>query len=185
MNMVMEIGFSIASIAALAATAGAAAPAVVAGKQVAATMGRQMAIKTARFTAKGLLRAGKNRFQNSVVKNFKKKFTRDEIAKTAAEGWQENAVKNFCNEFAKASYNKMDPNYQAFDPAQLDATGTATAVVKCKDDSGMSCASAVLSAVNTFDPTGLLGVASVFMHDNCAPPTAGAPYYDYWWAVYR
>lgn len=185
MNMVMEIGFSIASIAALAATGGAAAPAVVAGKQVAAKMGRQAAMKTARYTAKGLLRAGKNRFTNVVLKNFKKKFTRNEIAQTAAEGWTENAVKNFCNEFAKASYNRMDPNYQAFDPKQLDPTGTATAVGKCKDESAMSCASGVLSAVNTFDPTGLLGVASVFMHDNCAPPTAEAPYYNHWWSVYR
>jgi hypothetical protein len=180
----MEIGFSIASMAALAATAGAAAPAVVAGKQVAAKMGRQAAMKTARYTAKGLLRAGKTRFQNTVVKNFKKQFTGDEILKTAIEGWQENAVKNFCNEFAKTSYDKMDPNYQAFDPAQLDPTGTATAVVKCKDGSAMQCAAGVLSAVNTFDPTGLMGVASVFMHDNCAPPTPESFWYSYWWMVY-
>lgn len=185
MNMVMEIGFSIASIAALAATGGAAAPAVVAGQQVAKAMGRQMAMKTAKYTARGLLRAGKNRFTNVVLKNFKKKFTRAEIAQTAAEGWAENAVKNFCNEYAKASYNRMDPNYQAFDPKQLDPTGTATAVGKCKDDSATSCAGAIVSAVGTFDPTGLMGVAAAFMHDNCAPPVAGNPHYDYWWRVYR
>lgn len=184
MNMVMEIGFSIASIAALAATGGAAAPAVVAGKQVVAKVGGTAAKNAAKYTAKGLLRAGVNRFRNTVLKNMKKKFTRKEILETARDGWAENAVKNFCNEYAKASYNRLDPNYQKFDPNQLDPTGTATAVTKCKSGSGRSCAAGILSAVGTFDPTGLMGVASAFIHDDCAPPTAEAKYYDYWWRLY-
>lgn len=184
MNMVMEIGFSIASIAALCATGGAAAPAVVAGKQVVAKVGKEAAKDTAKYTAKGLLRAGRDRFQNSVVKNMKDKMKKDEIYKTARDGWQENAVKNFCNEYAKASYNKLDPNYQAFDPKQLDPTGTATAVHKCKTGTGRDCAAGILSAVGTFDPTGLMGVASAFMHNDCAPPKPENPYWWYWWYVY-
>merc|ERR1711918_84196 len=42
-------------------------------------------------------------------------------------------------------------------------------------DYGIKCAGAVVGALGTFDPTGLLGVAAAFMHPTCREPTPPGP----------
>merc|ERR1711865_874268 len=157
MNILGEIAWSIASIAALCVTGGASAPAAAAGRQLMKKAGKQAARDLSKHTTRALYRAGATRVAKAAVKNFKKKFDRSEIYETARDGWTENAVKNYCTEYAKAQINKMDP------------IGIAVAVDSCKDGASRGCAAGILNVMNTFDPTGLMGVAAAFLHDDCEP----------------
>jgi len=167
-NMVMEIGFAIASLAVLYFTAGAAAPATMAGRQLVKRSGATVAKTIAQAGGRSVLKRSNQVFFKTTWKNVAKKFTARELAMNGAENWGMNAVKAACNEYAKAYYNKLGGN-TPFDPASLDPTGTANAVNNCKDADRYpwTCAGAITSAASSFDPTGLTGVASAFMHDGC------------------
>lgn len=194
MNMVFEIGFAIASIAALVATGGLAAPAAIAGRELMKKMGKQGAKNFAKQTAKAMIRSGLSNFQKAAMrqfKNFMVGFKEDVlknkakyIAEAARDGWSQNAVKNFCKEYQKATYKGLDGNKQSFDPTSLDPTGTAEAVIECKKGVGATCMGKITGVIGTFDPTGLMGVAAAFMHDSCAFPPAEDPKYNLYWAIY-
>jgi len=181
MNILGEIAWSIASIAALCVTGGASAPAAAAGRQLMKKAGKQAARDLSKHTTRALYRAGATRVAKAAVKNFKKKFDRSEIYETARDGWTENAVKNYCTEYAKAQINKMDPDYPDFDPKNLDPIGIAVAVDSCKDGASRGCAAGILNVMNTFDPTGLMGVAAAFLHDDCEPRSVDD---DWAWRIY-
>jgi len=216
-NTVMDIGFSIASIASLVMTAGVTAPAVLAAKKVLTQIPAAVVKKIASAAAKGLIKAGKEAFQATAVKlamnNIKDGLRKDALkkaldaAKTKAktglsnaathakeglftyqgirnagiEGLTQNMVKAVCNKVAFGYWKKLRSGTlhdRDFDPKNLDPSGLAIAGTKCvaaaEDPSAandLSCASGTLAALNTFDPTGLLGVAAVFMHGKCTQPT--------------
>merc|ERR1711935_532971 len=164
MNMVFEIGFSIASIAALVVTAGAAAPATVAGSTMLKAMTKASAKMISKSAAKSVLKKSSSTLGKNTWSNAVKKFGRDQVKGALTE----NAAKAACHGYAQAYYQKL-PNPTEFNPANLDPTGTANAVTTCGDQgkSEVACAAAVLGVIGTFDPTGLTGVAAAFMHDQC------------------
>jgi hypothetical protein len=195
-NMVFEIGFAVASIAALVATGGAAAaaaPAAVAGKALVAKGAAKTMVKA---TASSIIRAGFARFQKAAFRGFKNAMVgvKETVLKNkgkyifecARDGYTENVVKNFCKEYQKATYNRLDPkNANSFDPLDLDPIGITDSVKKCKDSGTASCAGAIVGAIGTFDPTGLMGVAAAFMHDDCALPSKESSMYAAYWSAYR
>merc|ERR1712054_572420 len=104
-----------------------------------------------------------------------------------------NMVKQLCQTISKAIFHSSDSEkYEdaKFVPNTLDPSGIWNAVDSCKDeeivdkcngsktcmdDKKLYCASAITNAVGTFDPTGLLGLASAFMHPRCREATPPAP----------
>lgn len=164
MNMVFEIAFSIASIAALVVTAGAAAPATVAGSTMLKAMTKGAAKMISKNAAKSVMKRSSSTLAKNTWSNAIKKFGKEQVKGALTE----NAAKAACHGYAQAYYQKL-PNPTEFNPANLDPTGTANAATTCGDQSKSStaCAAAVLGVVGTFDPTGLTGVAAAFMHDQC------------------
>jgi len=53
----------------------------------------------------------------------------------------------------------------------IDPTGIVNAVSTCKDKTKKKrdCDKAIVSSVANFDPTGVVGLVSLFMHDICTP----------------
>lgn len=168
-NMVMEIGFSISSLAALSASAGTAAPAVVAGRQLLRRSNAMMVKVVARGSAISTLKVTAKAFAKKAVKKMAK--GAKHVAKQLGDAWTENAVKNLCHEYGKTYHNAIKADFKGFDPKMLDLTGTAAAIDSCGGENARTqpwtCAGAITSALSTLDPTGLLGVASAFMHDKC------------------
>merc|ERR1711920_387664 len=144
------------------ATGGLAAPAAIAGRELMKKMGKQGAKTFAKQTAKAMIRSGLSNFQKAAMRQFK----------------------NFFKEYQKATYKGLDGNKQSFDPASLDPSGTAEAVIECKKGVGATCMGKITGVIGTFDPTGLMGVAAAFMHDSCAFPPAEDPKYNLYWAIY-
>jgi len=171
LNMVMEIGFTIASISALVLSGGTAAPAVVAGTQLVKQVGKGAAKTFAKSIAKSMAKQSAEKYGTNAVKATVKKFGKnvweEMTLKNALKGWGQTAVMNYCKEYAKAFHSIGGRTDTQFDPASFDPTGTANAVIECKKPSEVGCASAIMGAIGTFDPTGLLGLASAFMSDKC------------------
>jgi hypothetical protein len=175
-NMASEVGMSIASIAALIATGGAAAPLQSAGKAMTNRMSAVAIRLLQRSTVNGLRRSGKQMFKKASTKQGMNAFTKKHIVDAAKAGWTENMVKGMCNKIASSFYDKLNPNPAPFNVDWLDPTGIATAVTSCKDGAlsdpeDTACKAAILSAMSTFDPTGLMGVAAAFMHEDCKRPS--------------
>jgi hypothetical protein len=164
MNMVFEIAFSIASIAALVVTAGAAAPATMAGSTLIKAAGKNTAKVIAKFSGKAVVKQSSQQLAKNTWKNAVKKFGVNQVKGALTE----NAVKAACNAYATAYYSRLGGD-TSFNPANLDPTGTANAVTTCGDQSKSetACAAAVMGVIGVFDPTGLSGVAAAFMHDQC------------------
>lgn len=168
-NMVMEIGFAISSLAALSASAGTAAPAVAAGRQLLRRSNALMVKAVVRGASKSSLKVTAKKFAKKAWKHTAK-YAKG-VAAQLGGAWTENAVKNACNEYAKAYHNAIKVRSPEFDPKSLDLTGTAAAIDSCGGENARTqpwtCAGAITGALSTLDPTGLLGVASAFMHDGC------------------
>jgi hypothetical protein len=157
-NMIFEIGMSIASIAAMVFTAGAAAPATAAASAVTKMGGKAAAKKIAKNAMQGMLRAAKDRFIAGVKDQIK------DFGKSMAM----NGLKTFCNAYAYQYYDKLTDKPAKFDFTTLDPTGIATSIDACgKANNGAGCAAAVMGVVGNFDPTGLVGVAAAFTHSTC------------------
>merc|ERR1711865_773589 len=63
----------------------------------------------------------------------------------------------------------------------FNGSGIAVAVDSCKDGASRGCAAGILNVMNTFDPTGLMGVAAAFLHDDCEPRSVDD---DWAWRIY-
>jgi len=199
-NMVMDIGFSIASISALVVTGGAAAPAVVAGKKLLKKCSQSVMTKLSKMASESLLKAGKAQFEKAAVKLAMKRIKGAQKAMYNAinskalangdlrpkaqfkagitDGMTQNAVKAVCGTVAQEFYKKLKTGSGDFHVKQLDPTGLAAAGESCvasatepSTENHLKCVAATLGAINTFDPTGLMGVAAAFMHGTCKQPT--------------
>merc|ERR1712216_86107 len=154
-NMASEVGMSIASIAALIATGGAAVPLNSAGKAMTNRMSAVAIRALQRSTVNGLRRSGKQMFKKASTKQGMNAFTKKHIVDAAKAGWTENMVKGMCNKIASSFYDKLNPNPAPFNVDWLDPTGIATAVTSCKDGAltdpeDTACKAAILSAMSTF-----------------------------------
>lgn len=179
-NMIFEIAMAVASIVAIAATAGSAGAATAATRTsmraVGAKLGAQGAKSLAKATARGLRRSSATQFEKVAwrvaVKRGLKKALRDEARNTPAtvrDNWSQNAIKSYCQAQALRIYNNANPDSTSTqDPAAWDPTGVANMVNNCNGDpESMGCKAAIVGAAGNFDPTGLLGVAAAFMHEDC------------------
>ena len=85
-------------------------------------------------------------------------------------GWSSTDTEKICSKIADEEYKKLSQKSK-FDVNRLDPTGVATAVATCKDGGDdFECAKAIMQAASTFDVSGLLAVASAFMHKTCETP---------------
>ena len=187
-NMVIEIISSIVDIAGMFATLGASAAATPgrkaltgilkeASQAVIKRVGKQGFGDRAKRAARGLYRSGKNMFSEAATKMAStslKGFTKTYIRDAAKDGMTETMFTTICNEISKATYDGIRGEPAGnFDYSTLDLTGIYSTVQECSGGKGgtMACKAAIVGTVGTFDPTGLMGVAAAFMHEDCQLPT--------------
>jgi hypothetical protein len=186
LNIIQEIGFTIANIVSM----GGAKLVQTAGKMVAKLGGKAAAKGIAKNAVVSVARAGLGEWAKKSLKNGLKKINKvsvkglaKDVVKDLGQNFIDNAagnlVKQFCNELSRGYYAKMSEKEKSFDVKNLDPTGIAAAVDSCGDtsdpDYGIKCSGAVVGALGTFDPVGLLGVAAAFMHPTCREPVAPGP----------
>lgn len=185
--MIVEIGFAVVSIAALIVTAGTAAGGTVAAQTAGRSLlraGGAAAARSIAQAAKASIRRIIQRFSTYSWKKTLRLFTKKQLinsarsfarseAETAAENAMLAGVRTMCMEITETLAEAEEPS--GFQPEDLDITGIHAASEAClgPGESTMACRAAVVSAVGTFDPTGLLGVASAFMHADCEPTPGG------------
>ena len=161
-EMIMEAAMTVASIAVLVVTAGTAAPATAAGSALLRRMGSQGAKAVAKYSAMSALRHSVQTFSKKVAK---------EAAKAFPGNVAGNAIKAYCEVYAKGYYEQLTGTPQTFDPAKLDFTGTVSTYNACTPPNGdvnsVACAKGIVSSLSMVDPSGLLGLASALMHDQC------------------
>jgi len=145
---------------------------------------KQIFSKAIKKVKDSLIKAGKKVVEVSKksVKVVKDKFGdnfQEKVIDPSKDTIKSNVLGTICtavfDQFMKKSEEEEKKDY----PAEIDTIASVLDVVNikgsveaCSDlsDGGNNCAKNVITGLSTFDPTGLLGLASTFMHPICDVP---------------
>ncbi len=173
-NMVVSTLSSIADIVLLIVTFGSSS-ATTSNKQQLTNSIKKIGQQGLKASVKGAVKVLKGRFQKDIIKKALEK-VKDHIKDSAFGALKANFITAYCTAVYETVINKANPE-TTFNldtvAGSLDVLNLKGTIEGCSNtsDGGLKCAKNVLNGISTFDPTGLLGVTTAFMHPECDVPT--------------
>jgi hypothetical protein len=161
------------------------------GSSTGATTATKSATKaTLKATLKGagrkLARSASKQIKKILSGKFKKVLKKKAIKKikqqlrSKLKGQAMAAIDKICNMVWDKTIKKAvkTPPIQEFSDSMIDSIdvlGVGDMVRGCQDvsDGGLNCAKGIVEGLSGFDPTGILTIASAFMHPTCDVPVSG------------
>lgn len=158
------------------------------GASTAAKTGAKTAIKTAlkkmskdvlKAAANGMKNALKGKFKDITLKNARKKLL-ETVKDKLKDKAKEVALMTVCKQVWDSVANKefSAPSVDDLGGKVLDTLdilgvqGMAKSCSDTKSDGGLGCAKSVVEGLSAFDPSGILTIASAFMHPECDVPVS-------------
>jgi hypothetical protein len=173
-NMVVSTLSSIADIVLLIFSFGSSASISEQKQQLTSSI-KKIGQQGLKASTKAALKSLKGRFQKDIIKkalSAVKNYAKDSIFSAL----KSNFISAYCSTVYETAINKADPD-TTFNldtvVGALDVLNLKGIIQDCSNTSegGLNCAKNVLTGLSTFDPTGLLGVTTAFMHPECDVPT--------------
>jgi hypothetical protein len=157
---------------------GTSIPAKTSAKVVIKTAAKKLAKDAVKAAVKAAKSALTGKFKKYVLNKAAKK-ARETLKDMLKGKFQETMITSICGKVWE-SISKKEITAPTFDDIgskvldTIDVLGVGNVYNSCKDtsDGGLGCGKAIVDSLSAFDPSGLLTIASAFMHPTCDVPVS-------------